>query len=99
MRIVLPALAAAFFAAGCFNEPEPAYKTVPAGARVYMQDKGLTAAPELDAKTVDYVNLDRNALTNVDSIARLEGLKWLRLNDNRLFELPDLKALVKLRRI
>ena len=38
MRILLPALAA-LLAAGCFNEPEPAYKTVPAGARVYLQDK------------------------------------------------------------
>lgn len=98
MRAWLPALAAVF-AAGCFNEPEPAYKTVPAGARVYLQDKGLGTAPELDRKTVDYVNLDRNALTNVDSVAKLDGLKWLRLNDNRLTELPDLKALVKLRRI
>lgn len=98
MRVWLPALAA-LLAAGCFNEPEPAYRKVPAGARVYLQDKGLSAAPELDATTVDYVNLDRNALTNIDALAKLEGVKWLRLNDNRLAELPDLKALVRLRRI
>lgn len=98
MRRLLPMLAA-FCAAGCFNEPEPAYKTVPAGARVYLQDRGLTVAPAQDPKIVDYVNLDRNALTNVDALASLEGLKWLRLNDNRLSALPDLKKLVKLRRI
>ena len=92
MRVWLPALAA-LVAAGCFNEPEPA------GARVYLQDKALSVAPELDAKVVDYVNLDRNALTNVDAVAKLDGLKWLRLNDNRLKDLPDLKALAKLRRI
>ena len=98
MRILLPALAA-LLAAGCFNEPEPAYKTVPAGARVYLQDKNLAVAPELNREIVDYVNLDRNSLTNIDTLAKLDGLKWLRLNDNRLSSLPDLKALVKLRRI
>ena len=34
-------LAAALAVAGCFDEPEPAYKTVPPGARVYLSDKGL----------------------------------------------------------
>jgi internalin A len=94
----LPVLAA-LCVAGCFNEPEPAYKTVPAGARVYLQDKGLSVAPEFDAKVVDYINLDRNSLTNIDSVAKVAGLKWLRLNGNRLSSLPDLKALVRLRRI
>ena len=92
-------LLAALCVAGCFNEPEPAYKTVPAGARVYLQDKGLSVAPEFDAEVVDYINLDRNSLTNVDSVAKVGGLKWLRLNGNRLSSLPDLKALVRLRRI
>jgi Leucine-rich repeat (LRR) protein len=90
---------AALAAAGCFNESEPAYKTVPAHSRVYLQDKNLAEAPQLEAEVVDYVNLDRNALTNIDAIAKLGGLKWLRLNDNKLDELPDLSALVKLRRI
>jgi internalin A len=94
----LPVLAA-LCVAGCFNEPEPAYKTVPAGARVYLQDKGLSVAPEFDAKVVDYINLDRNSLTNIDSVAKVAGLKWLRLNGNRLSSLPDLKSLVRLRRI
>lgn len=98
MRILLPALAA-LLAAGCFNEPEPAYKTVPAGARVYLQDKNLAVAPELNREIVDYVNLDRNSLTNIDSVAKVAGLKWLRLNGNRLSSLPDLKSLVRLRRI
>ena len=88
---------------GCFNEPEPAYKSVPAEARVYLQDKALAdlsgQVAVLKADVVDYVNLDRNALTNVDPVASLTGLKWLRLNGNRLAALPDLKALTKLRRI
>ena len=95
----LTLIAAALCAAtGCFNEPEPAYKSVPAENRVYLSDKGLKALPEINAKA-DYLNLDRNQLTNVDAVAKLEGLKWLRLNDNRLSALPDLKGLVKLRRI
>ena len=84
--------------AGCFNEPEPAYKSVPAENRVYLSDKGLKEVPEVNAKA-DYLNLDRNQLTNVNAVAKLEGLKWLRLNDNQLSALPDLKGLVKLRRI
>ena len=87
-------------AAGCFNEPEPAYKSVPAESRVYLSDKGLADLAKTDlSKVGDYLNLDRNALTNVDPVAKLEGLKWLRLNGNKLNELPDLKALVNLRRI
>ena len=95
----LPVLAA-LCVAGCFNEPEPAYKTVPAGARVYLQDKELKTAPlPENPQIVDYINLDRNSLTNIDALAALDGLKWLRLNDNRLSSLPDLGRLVKLRRI
>jgi Leucine-rich repeat (LRR) protein len=98
------ALAVAAFSAavaGCFNEPEPAYKTVPEGARVYLSDKGLSdlRGQPLDASVVDYLNLDRNQLTNVDEVASLSGLKWLRLNDNRLSSLPDLSKLVNLRRV
>ena len=87
-------------AAGCFNEPEPAYKTVPAESRLYLQDQGLRDLKSTDlSKVGDYLNLDRNQLTNVDEVATLAGLKWLRLNSNRLTSLPDLKALVNLRRI
>ena len=39
--------AAAIAVAGCFNEPEPAYKTVPAENRIYLSDRSLTALPEL----------------------------------------------------
>ena len=95
--------------AGCFNEPEPAYKSVPAENRVYLSDKGLkdlsscaalkSGKDSASPLNIDYVNLDRNQLTNVDAVAKLEGLKWLRLNDNQLSALPDLKGLVKLRRI
>ena len=89
--------------AGCFDEPTPAYKTVPAEARVYLSDKSLAdlkgQVAVLKADVVDYLNLDRNQLTNVDEVAALSGLKWLRLNDNRLSSLPELKALTSLRRI
>ena len=91
---------------GCFNEPEPAYKSVPAESRVYLSDKGLKDLSSCAAlkggeasPSIDYVNLDRNQLTNVDAVAQLGGLKWLRLNDNKLAALPDLKGLVNLRRI
>lgn len=48
---------------------------------------------------LDYLNLDRNALTDVSVLPSFTGLKWLRLNGNRLTDLPDLKALAALRRI
>ena len=89
--------------AGCFDEPTPAYKTVPEGARVYLQDQGLkdlsSCKDALRPDVVDYLNLDRNQLTNVDAVASLAGLKWLRLNENRLAALPDLSGLKKLRRV
>lgn len=85
---------------GCFDEPEPAYRSVPAESRLYLNDKGLSDLKASDlSKVGDYLNLDRNQLTNVDEVASLAGLKWLRLNSNRLSVLPDLKALVNLRRI
>ena len=94
---------------GCFNEPEPAYKSVPAENRVYLSDKGLkdlsscaalrSGGDAASPLNIDYVNLDRNELTNVNAVATLTGLKWLRLNDNKLAALPDLKGLVNLRRI
>lgn len=101
---VLAAASAVLLAAGCYEEPVPASKTVPAGARVYLQDKGLkdlaAHAAALKPGLVDYVNLDRNALEAFPpELAKLTGLKWLRLNGNRLSALPDLKALVNLRRI
>ena len=91
-------------AAGCFNEPEPAYRSVPEGNRVYLKEKGLgdltSSGDALKAgSAIDYLNLDRNRLTNVSEVASLTGLKWLRLNDNRLASLPDLRGLVSLRRI
>ena len=88
----------ALCAAGCFNEPEPAYKSVPAENRVYLSDKGLKVLPQVNAKA-DYLNLDRNQLEKADGVEKLAELKWLRLNDNRLTALPDLKGLVRLRRI
>ena len=91
-------IAATVAMSGCFNEPEPAYKSVPAENRVYLSDKGLKAVPAVNAKA-DYLNLDRNDLTNVNAVATLTELKWLRLNDNKLAALPDLKGLVNLRRI
>jgi hypothetical protein len=96
-------VAALAAAAGCFDEPEPAYKTVPAEARAYLQGRGfadfVSAASGLDAKVVDYINLDRNALTNLEGIAEFKGLKWLRLNENKLSSMPPLDSLSSLRRI
>ena len=90
-------------AAGCFDEPTPAYKTVPEGARVYLQDQGLkdlsSCKDALRPDVVDYLNLDRNQRPTVDAVASLAGLKWLRLNENRLAALPDLSGLKKLRRV
>lgn len=99
------AAAALLAAAGCFNEPEPAYRTVPAENRVYLSDRGLVdlageAAALKAGAAIDYVNLDRNRLEVFPAeLASLTGLKWLRLNDNRLSDLPDLGALVNLRRL
>lgn len=105
-RFYSRALAAALLAvAGCFNEPEPAYKSVVEGQRVYLKEKGYKSFSEVPraalklGEKIDYLNLDRNALTNVDGVASLTGLKWLRLNGNALKALPDLKGLVNLRRI
>lgn len=92
-------LAAALVAvAGCFDEPEPAYKTVPAENRVYLSRRSLKAIPEINPKA-DYLNLDRNELESAAGVEKLTELKWLRLNHNRLSALPDLKKLVALRRI
>jgi len=99
------AAAALALAAGCFNEPEPAYKVIRPEQRVYLSDKGLKdlsgCSEALAAgKAIDYVNLDRNKLETLPpEIASLTGLKWLRLNGNRLSALPDLSALASLRRI
>ena len=98
-------LAAALAVAGCFDEPEPAYKTVPPGARVYLSDKGLKdlsgcADALASGEAIDYVNLDRNELAEFPpELCGLTGLKWLRLNGNRLSSLPDLSKLSNLRRI
>ena len=99
MRKLLPMLVA-LCAAGCFTAPEPAYKSVPAEKRIYLSDQGLK---DLETTQIflgaDYLNLDRNQLTNIACVAGMTELKWLRLNDNKLAALPDLKGLVSLRRI
>lgn len=90
---------------GCFNEPTPAYKTVPAEARVYLQNRGLETFSSIPSgllaggEKIDYLNLDRNELKSVDGVEKLTGLKWLRLNENNLSTLPELAALVNLRRV
>lgn len=87
--------------AGCFNEPEPAYKTRPEGAEIRLQDRGLsTLDVALDPAKVVYVNLDRNDFREVPAeVLKCAKLKWLRLNGNRLETLPDLTGLKELRRI
>ena len=105
MKRLVISVALAAIAAGCFNEPTPAYKTVPEGARLYLQDKSLKDLSDyrdaLKPELVDYVNLDRNELEVFPpELLSLSGLKWLRLNGNSLSVLPDdLSGLEKLRRI
>lgn len=97
-------VALALAAAGCFNEPTPATVTVPEGARLYLQDRALrdlsSCRELLKPELVDYVNLDRNDLEEFPAeLSTLTGLKWLRLNRNRLSALKDVSPLVNLRRI
>lgn len=98
------AVIVAVASAGCFDEPSPAYKTVPEGARVYLHGRGLkdlsAHRDALKPEIVDYLNLDRNELEALPGeVASLVRLKWLRLNYNRLSSLPDISALKGLRRI
>lgn len=97
-------VALALAAAGCFNEPTPATVTVPEGARLYLQDRALrdlsSCRELLKPELVDYVNLDRNELEEFPAeLSTLTGLKWLRLNRNKLSSLKDVSPLVNLRRI
>lgn len=102
--VVAAGLALAMLA-GCFKEPTPGYKVLPEGSQVYLNGKGLrdlSSAKDALAQgdRINYLNLDRNALETLPSeIRSLTGLKWLRLNENRLSELPDISALSQLRRI
>lgn len=105
MKIKIPSLIICHlslitFIAGCFDEPTPAYKVVPAEARQYHQEKGLSDLSSLSLpEATDYLNLDRNELVSVEGVEKLVNLKWLRLNENRLSTLPDLSNLKSLRRI
>lgn len=105
LRAIFACVCALGVCAGCFDEPVSADKTVPAGARVYLSGLGLA---DLSAHAdrfslgdaIDYVNLDRNRLEAMPGeLASLTGLKWLRLNENRLSDLGDLSQLKRLRRI
>ena len=71
---------------------------------MYLQDRSLkNLASHRDAfkpDLVDYVNLDRNEIEVFpQELVALTGLKWLRLNNNRLSTLPDISGLAALRRI
>lgn len=103
--IIFCAAVSLMLLAGCFKEPTPGYKVLPEGSQVYLSGKGLkdlsseSAALALGEK-INYLNLDRNALETLPpEILSLTGLKWLRLNENSLSSLPDMSALVNLRRI
>jgi len=102
---IFAASLALMLAGGCFDEPLPAYKDASAGKRIYLSEMGLDDLAQHRAEfaepaSVDYVNLDRNNLkTFPEELLPLVNLKWLRLNENRLSDLPDLSAMAKLRRI
>lgn len=99
LSYTIPAMAMlAMVVAGCFKEPIPAYKTVPADHRIYLSDKALEHFPQVNPKA-DYLNLDRNKLKDITGAEKLVYLKWLRLNNNALSSLPDISALKNLRRI
>ena len=91
--------------AGWFNEPIPAYKQVPKEARIYLQDRNLKDLKQVQelfkvGDIIDYVNLDRNELEVFpEELLSLKGLKWLRLNGNKLTQIPSLDNLENLRRI
>ena len=101
---IVAAVVLALFA-GCFREPTPGYKTLPEGSQVYLSGKGLKdLAAHRDALVlgdkINYLNLDRNAFEELPpEVPALTGLKWLRLNENRLSSLPDISGLTQLRRI
>lgn len=57
----------------------------------------LESAPAL--QVIDYLNLDGNRLTNTAEIAGFTGLKWLRLNGNKLKQVEGLSTLKQLRRL
>lgn len=98
IRII--AFAAALVAVGgCFDEPVPARDVVAKENRIYLKELQLGEVPSGLNPKADYLNLDRNAITNAASLSGMTQLKWLRLNHNRLKALPDIKQLVKLRRI
>lgn len=70
--------------------------------RVFLGDeKGwanlLDRVESFDPASLDYLNLDYNALTNVDALAAFTGLRWLRLNENKLKTLPDFSGMKSLR--
>ena len=69
----------------------------------YFASNGMTVIPDFSAwaATLDYINLDRNAIASVpDRLAKLTKLKWLRLNENKIKDLPaSLSSLKDLRRI
>ena len=53
----------------------------------YFAANGMVNVPDLSgwAATLDYLNLDNNSIKELpESMAKLTGLKWLRLNGNQL---------------
>ena len=101
-------LSLAVLLSGCFKEPRSAEDSVPAGTHVYLKDQGLEVLTPgqvlqggaLKPEAITYLNLDYNALTDVEAVVAFKGLKWLRLNNNKLERLPaDLSALNSLRRL
>lgn len=71
--------------------------------KVFLENGAWTnlssVVEKLEPSRIEYLNLDRNAFTNVDCLAAFTSLKWLRLNGNRLETLPDLRKARNMKRI
>lgn len=71
--------------------------------KVFLENGSWTnlssVVEKFEPSMIEYLNLDRNAFTNVDCLAVFTSLKWLRLNGNLLESLPDLHNARNLKRI
>ena len=100
MRKLLPVLAALLCAAGCFNEPEPAYKTVAPETQVYLKGAGLGELTTDALLAKGQVFVIQNGMTNLAS--RVDALDpatltYLNLDRNQLTNVDALVSFTGLK--